>query len=91
MILLVVGFSATLLFFTAAAVLNLSLVDGWPGGRRISPLDYIWLSLLFPVIAAWFWFRNRDASRSEPSASNGGPAMPSADSGVRERPPSVMR
>jgi hypothetical protein len=90
MILLAVGFSATLLFFAAAAVLDLSLVDGWPGGRIISPLDYMWLSLLFPVIAAWFWFRNRDASRSEPSASsNGGPAMPSADSGVRERPPSV--
>jgi hypothetical protein len=65
MILLGSGFAATLLFFAAAIILDLSLVDGWPGGRRGSPLDYIWLSLLFPVVAGWFWFQNRDSGNSE--------------------------
>jgi hypothetical protein len=65
MILLAIGFSATLLFFAAAHVLDLSLVDGWPGGKRGSALSYSWVLLLYPGLAAWFWLRNRDASNSE--------------------------
>ena len=66
MLLLAFGFSATLLFFAAAHVLDLSLVDGWPGGKRGSPVSYVWVLLLYPALAAWFWFRNRGPNTSEP-------------------------
>jgi hypothetical protein len=90
MILLAVGFSATLLFFAAGHVLDLSLVDGWPGGKRGAPLSYVWVLLLYPALAAWFWFQNRQASSSEPGVRpNGGPARPPGNSGATEGPPSV--
>ncbi|OQC67439.1 MAG: hypothetical protein BWX48_00804 [Verrucomicrobia bacterium ADurb.Bin006] len=38
MILLAVGFVATLLFFATAHVLELSVTGGWPGGERSLPL-----------------------------------------------------
>ena len=76
MILLAAGFVATLLFFAAAQVLDLSLLSGWPGGKRGSPRSYAWVLLLYPALAAWFWLQNRQTGRSEPGAApNGGPAV----------------
>jgi hypothetical protein len=90
MILLAVGFLATLLFFAMAGLLDLSLVYGWPGGKRGSPLSFAWMLLLYPMLAAWFWFLNHGASSREPGAApNGGPATLPGDSGATGGPPSV--
>jgi hypothetical protein len=90
MVLLAVGFVATLLFLVAAQVLDLSLLDGWPGGKRGSPRSYAWVLLLYPVLASWFWLQNRQTGNSEPGAApNGGPAMRPDNSGASGGPPSV--
>lgn len=90
MILLAVGFVATLLFLGAAQVLDLSLISKWPGGRRGSPLKCAWLLLFYPALAAWFSLQNRQAGNSEPGAApNGGPPMPSSYPGGSDAPPSV--
>ena len=90
MILLAVGFVATLLFFAAAQVLDLSLLSGWPGGRRGSPRSYAWVLFLYPALGAWFWFQNRRAGNSELAAPpNGDPAMRPDNSGASGGPPSV--
>ena len=90
MILLAVGFVATVLFFAVAQVLDLSLLSGWPGGKRGSPRSYAWVLLIYPALAAWFWLRHRQAGNSEPDAApNGGPAMRSGNSAASGGPPSV--
>jgi hypothetical protein len=90
MVLLAVGFVATLLFFAAAQVLDLSLLDGWPTGKRGSPRSYAWVLLLYPALAGWFWLQNRQAGNSEPDAApNGGPAVRPDHSGAGGGPPSV--
>lgn len=90
MVLLGVGFVATVLFFAAAQVLDLSLISGWPGGKRDSPQSYTWVWLIYPALAAWFWLRNRQAGNSEPGAApNGGPAMRPDNTGASGGPPSV--
>jgi hypothetical protein len=66
MILLAVGFAASLAFFLAAHILDLSIVDGWPGGKRSAPLDYVWVLLLYPALAVWFYYQNRHASDQKP-------------------------
>ena len=92
MILLAVGFVATVMFFAAAQVLDLSLLSGWPGGRKGSPRSYAWALLIYPALAARFWLRNRKAGNSEPGAApNGGPAMRPDNSGASGGPPSVSR
>ncbi len=77
MILLAVGFSATLLFLAVASLLGLSLLDRWPGGKRGSPLSYLWVLLFYPALAVWFWFQSRGSSSSEPTAPpNDGSSLP---------------
>lgn len=88
--LLSVGFGATLILLLGAHVLDLSLLDRWPGGKRLSPLSCFWVSLFYPAFAVWFWFENRTASPSEPGAPpSGGPATQTGSSRVPEGPPSV--
>jgi len=90
MILLAVGFVATLLFFATAHVLDLSVAEGWPGGERSPPLRYVWVLLLYPALGAWFWFRNRDTSNGEPDAApKGDPTAPGGSAEGAEGPPSV--
>jgi hypothetical protein len=90
MVLLAVGFVATLLFFAAAQVLDLSLLSGWPGGKRGSPRSYAWVLLLYPALAGWLWLQKRQTGNSEPGAPpNGGPGMRSGGSGASAGPPSV--
>ena len=90
MVLLAVGFVATLLFFAAAQILDLSMLSGWPGGRRGSPRSYAWVLLLYPMLAAWFWLQNRQTGKSELGAPpNGGPAMRPGNPGAGGGPPSV--
>jgi hypothetical protein len=90
MILLAVGFVATVLFFAVAQVLDLSLLSGWPGGKRASPRSYAWVLFIYPALAAWFWLRHCQAGNSEPGAApNGGPAMRTDNSGASGGPPSV--
>ena len=68
MVLLAVGFMATALFFAVAHVLDLSLVNGWPGGKSGSALSYASVLLLYPVIAIWMRFLNHPASKQKPPA-----------------------
>ncbi|HRZ35818.1 MAG TPA: hypothetical protein P5534_05570 [Candidatus Paceibacterota bacterium] len=90
MVLLAVGFVATLLFFAAAQVLHLSFLSGWPGGNRRSPRSYAWVLVLYPALAAWFWRQNRQTGNREPGAPpNGGPAGLSGNSDAGGGPPSV--
>lgn len=65
LILLAVGFLVTGFFFVAAQLLDLSLVDRWPGGKASSPLSYAWVLLIYPALAIWFWCLKGRASNSE--------------------------
>lgn len=69
-LLLAVGFAATLLFLAGAQVLGLSFVDSWPGENRVSPLRCSWILLFYPALAAYFWFLDRKSSTSKPGASS---------------------
>ena len=90
LILLAVGFSATFVFFAGAEVLDLSLVDRWPGGGRSAPRSYAWVLLLYPALATLFWLLNCQADISGPGAPpNGGPATLPGNSGASGGPPSV--
>jgi hypothetical protein len=63
MALLTVGFLATLLFFAAAAALDLTVVNQWPAGKRVPALKYAWVLLFYPALAGTIWLRaRRDAT-----------------------------
>jgi len=58
MVLLAVGFVATLLFFAVAHIFGLSILSTWPEGKSGSPRSFAWVLFIYPVLAAWFWCLN---------------------------------
>lgn len=64
MVLLAVGFVATLLFFAVALGFDLNLVNSWPDGSSSSPGSYAWVLLIYPALAALFWWLNYRRQRT---------------------------
>lgn len=57
--LIAVGFVSTAGFLFGAHWLGLSMISSWPGGVTVSPLQFVWALVLFPLIAGWLWFFHR--------------------------------
>jgi serine/threonine protein kinase len=57
--LIAVGFVSTAGFLFGAHWLGLSMISSWPGGVTVSPLQFVWALVLFPLIAVWLWFFHR--------------------------------
>ena len=57
--LLAVGFVSSATFLFGADWLDLPVRSNWPTAAVMSPLHYVWMLGLFPVVAVWIWIRHR--------------------------------
>ena len=57
--LLAVGFVSSATFLFGADWLDLPVRSNWPTAAVMSPLHYVWVLGLFPVVAVWIWIRHR--------------------------------
>lgn len=57
--LIAAGFVSTAAFLFGAHWLGLAMLSRWPGGVAVSPLTFVWVLVLFPLVAVWHWFFHR--------------------------------